>query len=149
MATTALLDRPLKLTAWKVLCLYTIVGAGAFGVWILLAPASFTAAFGIAAVDPYVLGIVGAINAAFAVAAALGLRAPEQFAPVFLLQLVYKSLWLIVVFAPRAVHGDVPGSAWLLAAVFASYVILDAIALPFAALLARPNPAMRNPAAGR
>lgn len=137
MATTLLLEHPRKLGALRVLYVYTIVGTGLIGVWILLAPRSFAAAFAIPPSDPYLLGIAGAVWTAFAVSAALGLRAPARFAPVLLLQLVYKSLWLVAVFAPRAVHGDVPPSAWLIAAVFVSYVIFDLIALPFSSLLSR------------
>jgi hypothetical protein len=138
MATTTLLDRPHRLTMLKALYLYTVIGAGMTGLWALFAPQSFVAAFAIQGADPYLLGMVGAVDAGFAAVALVGLRAPDRFAPVFLLQLVYKSLWLIVVFAPRAVHGA-PGPAWLVAAVFASYVVLDLIALPFASLLVRPR----------
>ncbi len=125
----------------KVLYVYTLVGAGGFGLWVLFAPGSLAAAFGLPAPDPYLLGIGGAVDAAFGVIAALALRAPERFAPAFLLQLGYKALWLIVVFAPRAVHGGVPGYAWLIAVVFASYVVLDVIALPFASMLSRTSSA--------
>jgi len=137
MATTALLDRPHRLTALKALYVYTIVGAGATGLWMLFAPHSFAAAFAITGADPYLLGMVGAVDTAFAAVAIVGLREPARFAPVFLLQLVYKSLWLLVVVAPRVVHGGVPGPAWLTAAVFASYIVLDVIALPFASLFSR------------
>ncbi len=136
MSTAALVDRPHRITALKALYIYTIVGAGLFGAWTLLAPASMLAAFAMPAADPYLLGISGAVDAGFGIVAAIGLRAPGKFAPVFLLQLVYKTLWLLLAFVPHAVHGA-PGYAWMIAAVFASYVALDIIALPFAALLRR------------
>lgn len=100
----------------------------------------FAVAFGLPEREPYVLGIVGATYTAFGVCAALGLRAPTRFAPLFLLQLLDEALWLAFVFAPRALTGAAPGYAWLLAAVLASYVVLDLVALPFARLAAPDEP---------
>ncbi len=134
MATTTLLDRPRKLTALRALYVYTIVSAGPIGLWMLLAPSSFAASFGIPAGDPYLVGILGAVYTAFVISAALGLRAPVRFAPVFLFQLFYKALWLVILFAPRALHGGVPGHAWIVAVVFASFVIFDLLALPFSTM---------------
>src|SRR5205814_1157093 len=74
------------------LYMYTILGAGVAGVWTVLAPSSFVSALGIPAQDPFMFGVVGCVYAAFAVVAALGLRAPLVFAPVFLVQLAYKLL---------------------------------------------------------
>ena len=123
-----------KRFALKALYLYTIVGAGVMGSWILFAPGRFLAAFGLPEGDPFLLGIVGATETTFAICAVLGLRAPVRFAPLVLFQLVYKALWLAIVFAPPALHGAAPRSAWTLALVFASYVALDVIALPYAQL---------------
>jgi len=121
--------------ALKLLYAYTIVGAGIAGLCVLAAPTSFAEAFGVPS-DPYTLGVVGAVSCAFALVAALGLRAPLAFAPVFLVQLAYKSLWIAIVFLPRAIRSSAPGYAWMLAAVFASYIVLDVIAIPFARLFA-------------
>ena len=127
---------PRKLGVLKALYLYTILGDVGLGVWLLVAPLGFTTAFGLPESDPYLLGIVGAIYTAFAVGAAFGLFAPMRFVGLVFLQLVYKSLWLGLMFAPRALHGEAPDYAWLIAAVFASYVVLDLLALPFRRLLA-------------
>src|SRR5512139_3981332 len=127
--TSAARILPSRRFALRLLYVYTLAGAGGLGVWLLLSPASFAAAFGLPAPDVFMIGIVGAVYAAFALIAAIGLRDPEPFAPVFLLQLVYKTLWLVVVFVPRAVRGGAPLYAWTLAAVFVTYVVLDLIAL--------------------
>lgn len=119
-----------RLTALKVLYVYTLVGAGVFGMWQLVAPASFASAFGLPEPDVYTIGIVGAVYASFALAAAFGLRDPTAVAPVFYLQLAYKTLWLLLVFAPRAIQGTAPVYAWIFAVVFVTYVVLDLIALP-------------------
>ena len=115
----------------KVLCWYTVLGAGAVGLWILLAPGSFIAAFGRPGQDPFILGVAGSSWLAFGVVAAVGLRSPLAFAPIFLVQLGYKVLWLAVVFLPQGLRGALPPYSWVLAALFASYVVLDLIAIPF------------------
>jgi len=43
----------------------------------------------------------------------------------------------LLLFAPRALHGGVPDHAWILAAVFVSFVIFDVIVLPFSVILSR------------
>jgi hypothetical protein len=86
--------------------------------------------------DPFILGTVGCVYAAFALIAALGLRAKAAFAPIFLVQLAYKSLWIAAVFAPRALRAALPLYTWAMAAVFASYVALDLLALPFSRMFA-------------
>ena len=68
--------------------------------------------------------------------AGVGLKAPLKFAPIFLGQLAYKSVWLVAVFLPQIIKGTVPIYAWLIALVFASYVVLDIIAIPFSRVLA-------------
>lgn len=119
-------------TLWlKVLYWYTVLGAGAAGLWVLLAPGSFAAAFGMPPQDPYILGVAGGVWLGSGVVAAVGLRAPLVFAPIFLIQLGYKSLWLVAVFLPHGLRGDLPGYSWMLAAIFASYVVLDLVAIPF------------------
>ncbi len=116
---------------------YTILGAGAVGLWILLAPETFASAFGMPPQDPFILGVAGSTWLAFGVVAAIGLRSPLVFAPVFLVQLGYKVLWLAVVFLPRGLHGRPPFYSLVLAVIFASYIILDLIAIPFGRLAGR------------
>lgn len=135
--------------ALRFLYLYTIVGAGLVGLWILAAPTSFAGAFGLPDADPYFLGIVGALYAAFAIVAAVGLRRPITFAPVFVLQLAYKALWLGAVFAPRLDAGAAPTYAWVLAGVFASYVVLDVIAIPYRTLFSAPPRSAADPSLRR
>jgi len=136
---------PRASAALRFLYLYTIVGAGLVGLWMLAAPASFARGFGLPDPDRYLLGIVGAVYAGFGMVAALGLRRPLTFAPVFVLQLAYKALWLGAVFAPSLVVGSAPQYAWVLAGVFASYVALDVIAIPFRSLFSTPSDSTPRP----
>ena len=115
--------------------LYTALGAGLLGLGVLLAPAWVVRQLGMPMQDDVVLSVLGSAYSGFALIALLGLRAPLRFAPVLLLQLTYKLLWLLAVFLPMAVHGEAPPYAWLFAVIFTTYVIGDLVAIPFRLLL--------------
>jgi hypothetical protein len=110
---------------------YTVLGAGAVGLWVLLSPRTFATAFLMPAQDPFILGVAGCAWLAFGIVAAIGLRSPLPFAPIFLVQLGYKVLWLAGVFLPQSLRGTLPSYAWVLASVFVSYIVLDLVAIPF------------------
>ena len=125
----------------KFMYLYTVVGAGGFGLGIVFAPGPTKAMFRWPGDEPIALGIVGSVYVAFAVLSVLGFRDPLKFAPVLLLQLCYKSIWLLAVVLPLLINGRLPGYGLLLAAIFATYIIGDLIAIPFPYLLARASKA--------
>ena len=118
---------------------YTIVGAGGFGLGIVVMPEVMKAALRWPADEPIALGIVGSVYVAFAVLSVLGLRDPLKFAPVLLLQLCYKSVWFVAVVLPLLIEGRFPDYGLLTAAIFATYIIGDLIAIPFRYLLARAS----------
>ena len=127
---------------WKWLTamyIYTAVGAGLLGVAMLLAPNLVVAYLHMPIQDPVVFGVVGSAYLAFAIASLLGLRFPLRFIPILMLQLIYKSVWLVTVFLPMLISGTPPGYAWLFAAIFVSYVVGDCIAIPFRQLLAQES----------
>ena len=116
---------------------YTIVGAGGFGLGMVVAPNAMQSALGWPSQDRIILGMTGSVLFAFAILSILGLRSPLAFAPVLLLQLCYKLVWFIGVALPLLIAGQLPPHAILPAAVFATYVIGDLIAIPFAYLFAK------------
>ena len=118
---------------------YTAVGAGSLGVAMLLAPQLVVAYLQMPIQDPMVFGIVGSAYLAFAMAAILGLRFPLRCVPVLMLQLIYKSVWLVAVFLPTLISGTPAAYAWVLAAISLSYVVGDCIAIPFRQLLAQES----------
>jgi len=118
---------------------YTAVCAGLLGVAMLLAPNLVVAYLGMPIQDPIVFGVVGSAYVAFAIASILGLRFPLRFVPVLMLQLIYKSVWLVTVFLPMFISGTPPACAWMFAAIFVSYVVGDCIAIPFRHLLAQES----------
>jgi hypothetical protein len=111
--------------------LYTIIGAGGFGLGIILFPEFMRTAFGWPNQDPITYGVTGSVYLAFAILSVFGLKAPLKFVPVLVLQLCYKSIWMVGVIAPMVVTGRLPGYGILPVAIFTSYIIGDLIAIPF------------------
>jgi len=119
--------------------LYTIVGAGGFGLGMVIAPQGMKVALRWPVDEPLAVGIVGSVYVAFGVLSVLGLRDPVRFAPVLLLQLCYKSVWFVAVLLPLLVRGRFPDYGLLIALIFATYIVGDLIAIPFPYLLARAS----------
>jgi hypothetical protein len=92
----------------KGMYIYTIIGAGGFGLGIIIMPNVMQSMFGWPNQDPIVLGVVGSVYFAFALLSILGLRSPLKFAPVLLLQLTYKVVWFIGVILPFLVTARFP-----------------------------------------
>ena len=60
----------------KGMYIYTIVGAGGFGLGIIFAPNVMRTMFSMPSQDPIVLGITGSVYLSFALLSILGLRSP-------------------------------------------------------------------------
>ena len=115
----------------KGMYIYTIIGAGGFGLGVLAMPSVMQTIFGWPDQDPIVLGVSGSVYFAFALLSILGLRSPLKFAPLLLLQLSYKVVWFIGVIIPLLIAGAFPTYAILLVVIFATYIVGDLIAIPF------------------
>ena len=116
---------------------YTIVGAGTMGLAIIFNRRLVESMLGFPREDPIVFGINGSVYVAFAALSVLGLRSPLRFAPVLMLQLLYKVVWLIGVILPLLVAGRLPTYGMILTAIFVTYVVGDLIAIPFRQILSR------------
>ena len=125
---------------WKWLTgmyVYTMLGAGGLGLGLLFKPDTIAKRFGWTGIDPVALGIIGSMLLAFAVLSGLGLRSPLKFVPVLLLQLCYKTIWFIGVILPLLVKGQLPQQTIPLVIIYATYVVGDIIAIPFADVFAK------------
>lgn len=111
--------------------LYTILGAGGFGLAMLATPERMKGIFRWPGDEPIALSIVASVYLAFRVLSIFGLRAPHKFVPVLLLRLCYKLVWFVGAVVPLLIAGRFTGYAMLTAAIFATYVIGDLIAIPF------------------
>jgi len=123
----------------KFMYIYTIIGAGGFGLGIILIPNIMISIFGWPNQDPVVYGVAGSIYISFGLLSILGLRTPLKFVPVLLLQLSYKSIWFVGVIIPLLVTGKLQNYAILYIIIFASYIIGDLIAIPFPYLFSKEN----------
>ena len=121
----------------KFMYIYTIVGAGGFGLGIITVPEVMKSVFSLPNGDSITLGIAGSVFLSFGLLAILGLRAPLKYVPILLLQLSYKVLWFVGVILPLLVAGRLPSYAIPIAIIFATYVIGDLIAIPFSYVLAK------------
>jgi len=114
---------------------YTILGAGGFGLGILTMPDRMRGVFRWPGDEPIALSIVGSVYLAFGVLSVFGWRDPLKFVPVLLLQLCYKLAWFVGAVVPLLVSGRFPGYGVLTAVIFATYVVGDLIAIPFSYVL--------------
>jgi hypothetical protein len=94
-------------------------------------PGIVQAAFGFPAQDPVVFGITASVYTGFGLISVLGLKSPLKFAPVLLLQLCYKTIWLVGVILPLLFSGRFPLYATTLLIIYATYIIGDLMAIPF------------------
>lgn len=115
----------------KFMYFYTAIGAGGFGLGMLFAPRMLQSAFAFPSQDPVVFGLAGSVYTAFGLIAILGITSPLKFLPILLLQLLYKSIWLLAVILPLLLSGQLPCHAILLLVIFSTYILGDLIAIPF------------------
>lgn len=116
----------------RVMYVIAMVGAGAVGLTMLLAPrlASQYVFVGATQVDNY-LRILAALWLALGAASVIGLFQPIKFSVVFLLQLMYKSVWLLVVAVPAILGGDRESGLLFLTILFALWIVGLLFAVPF------------------
>ncbi len=122
----------------KFMYTYTIAGAGGFGLGILVIPDVMRSIFGWPYSDQIIaFGVTGSVYFSFALLSVFGLRSPLKFAPVLLLQLIYKTVWLIGVVLPLVVRGTFPTYALLFTAIYVTYIVGDLISIPFSYVFAK------------
>ena len=121
----------------RTMYLYTIFGAGGFGLAVLFFPSKIQSLLRFPPQDPVTLGLYGSVALASGLVAILALRSPLKFVPLLLLQLVYKPIWLIVVAIPLFIKGQFPLYVVFISAVFITYIVGNLIAIPFSFLFSK------------
>jgi hypothetical protein len=121
----------------KAMYIYTFFGAGGFGLGMLFFPGTIQSALRFPPQDPVVLGLYGSFLLASGLMAIPALRSPLKFAPLLLIQLVYKPIWLAVVAIPLFLKGQFPLYVVFISAVFLTYIIGNLIAIPFSYLFSK------------
>jgi hypothetical protein len=75
--------------------------------------------------------LVGALWTAILVLSALGLYAPLRYSPVLVLQVIYKTLWLLVFALPRVAEGRARSVPWGIAGSFLIIVLVWPFIIPW------------------
>ena len=121
----------------KIMYIYTIVGAGGFGLGMILIPGTMQSLFGLPDQDPIILGVMASLYVAFALLSIHGLKSPLKFSPVLMMQLIYKVVWFVGILLPMVIKGTFPNYGILFVVIFVSYIIGDLIAIPFGYIFAK------------
>jgi len=121
----------------KFMYVYTLIGAGGAGLVMILRPKLMISLFRMPTQDPIMFGIGGSVFLALALLSILGLRSPLKFASLLLVELVYKSIWIIGIILPLWLAGPLPFYGIMFVIIFASFIIGDLIAIPFAYVFAK------------
>jgi hypothetical protein len=118
--------------AWlKGMYIYTILASGISGLAIILMPETYTSMLGLPMQEPINYGILGSVYLAFGLISILGLRSPLKFAPILLVEMTYKIIWFIGIVLPLIFTGQFPEYALINTIIFATFIIGNAIAIPF------------------
>jgi len=121
----------------KAMYIYTLFGAGGFGLGMLFFPGTIQSVLRFPPQDPVVRGLYGSFLLASGLLAIPALRSPLKFAPLLLIQLVYKPIWLAFVVLPVFLKGQFPLYVVFISAVFLTYIIGNLIAIPFSYLFSK------------
>jgi len=116
---------------------YTIVVAGLIGLAEVVAPVGMQSVLGMQEQDPVVFGLAASVLLAMGLVATLGLRAPLKYCPILLVELMYKVVWLCGVVLPLALRGQFPASGVVQVVIFVTFIVGDAIAIPFRYMFGR------------
>jgi len=122
----------------KAMYLWTLVGAGGFGLAILAMPGKVQAILRFPPQDPVTLKAYGCVLLASGLLAIQALRSPLKFIPLLLLQLVYKPIWIAVVAVPIFLEGRFPLYVVTITGVFLTYIVGNLIAIPFRSFFSKP-----------
>ncbi len=114
-----------------------VLGAGVPGLLVTFFPA-FTQRYLFDGVtqDGLVFGVTGSVWFAIGLISVRGLRNPVQFAGVFLVQIVYKTVWITLVGLPAVAAGDERASFFFV--FFALITLGFAFAVPWQQLFRGP-----------
>lgn len=132
-------DKDIRWSWLKGMYIFTIVGAGGFGLGIIVIPDLMQTIFCWPKYDPVIFGVTGSVWLAFGIVSIFGLRSPLKFVPVLVLQLCYKLIWFIGIVFPLVITGKFPMYAILHVVFMATYIVGDLIAIPFSYVFAKES----------
>ncbi len=90
----------------RLLYLFNILGAGIPGALMILLPDWARENMFAGPQDPAIFGMTGSIWLAIGLGSVIGLRLPNLMKGVFLIQIIYKSIWIFTVALPLMARGN-------------------------------------------
>ena len=136
---------PGRLRALRAMYLANVVGAGVPGALMTAAPDWAMASMFGGPQDRIVFGMTGAIWLSIGLLSLVGLRRPVALAGIFLVQILYKAVWIAAVAVPMLVAGDRAAEVVPYTAFFGLVVLLWILGVPFATVLGRGDGAAGRP----
>lgn len=115
----------------RLMYVLSIIVAGSIGLLMVLSPSSVNSLMAMPTDNPMVYGIAGSVFLAVALLSVLGLRSPLRFVPILLMELVYKTIWIVAVALPAYINGNFPSWAVATVVIFLVFIIGDLVAIPF------------------
>ena len=101
------------------------------GLLMMLAPEVLTNTFGWVLDEPLFPGAYGGCLLAFGVLCILGFRSPVKYAPVLFFQFTYKTAWILMVWLPLWIRGELPEYHLIYTAMMVFAAAVDLYAVPF------------------
>jgi hypothetical protein len=119
----------------KGMFIYTAITTIPFGLSIILMPGLWFSLTDLSIQNQYIFGIVGSVWLAFGTCAILGLKNPIKFITILLLQLIYKIVWVFLIFIPQLFFSGPSIISLLLLITFLTFIIPDIFIIPWNDLL--------------
>ena len=119
----------------KLMYIYTIITTIVFGLSILVMPGLWFSLTDLTLQNQYIFGIVGSVWLAFGISSILGLRNPMKFIAVLVLQLIYKVVWIFLVFLPQFIISGPSIISFILLITFLTFIIPDIFIIPWKDLI--------------
>jgi len=111
-----------------------VLVAGIVGIAVLFGDRAASNILEITTTPPPASRITGAFWLAIALVSVLGAMRPETWAPVLVIQLLYKGAWLLAVVIPAFARGDTRGVPLPVAGFFAVWVGILPFVIPWGSL---------------
>lgn len=135
------MNHPVRFTWIRVMYAANIVGAGIPGFLVTFFPQfAETYLFGAVAQDGLLFGVTGSVWLAIGLLSALGLFYPLALVSIFMVQIVYKVIWILAVGLPLTFQGDPHALPFVV--FFALVAVGFAYAVPFRYLFGRREAVM-------
>lgn len=121
----------------RVMYALTVVIAGGIGLALLIAPKATGSFLGYPAEEPLIAGIAYSVWFTLGILSIAGLRSPLKFAPVLVVEMTYKTVWILAVIIPTAIAGPLASFGLTSAVLYLIPIIGNLIVVPWRLVFAK------------